>query len=117
MERNMPRARIEEIIDEFNKDGTGWRLSLGAQNVIREIVLGLGTDDIGLVGLREPQQRTIAVRTALERLPNFLKELGDRANNITVDHRSGDERVIGAIYVTQNIGLWAQICPCWQREA
>ena len=112
----MPRARIEQIIEEFNDGGTGWRLSLGAQNVIREIVSGLRTDDIGLVGLREPQQRTIAVRSALERLPEFLKELAGKADNIPAERRSGDERVIGAIYVTQNIGLWARICPCWQHE-
>jgi hypothetical protein len=118
MERVMPRHPVEQIIDEFHKQEgeTGWHLSVGAQNVIREVFLGLQTDDIGLVGLQEFAKRQEATATALVELPRFLNELAQQARAIPADRRSGDGKVIGAIYVTQNIGIWARVCPCWQRE-
>jgi len=112
----MPRTFIEEHLAGFNRDRDEWRLSLSAQNIIREVFFSLGTDEIGLKGLYESKDRDAARKQAITNLPGFLKRLADAAAEIPKEKRSGDEKVIGAIYVTQHIGWWAIPCGCWQED-
>lgn len=112
----MPRTLIEKHLVDFNHGREEWRLTLSAQNIIRENFVSLFTDEIGVKGLRTPDDRRSAQQQAIKNLPGFLNRLVEEAAKIPPERRSGDEKVIGAIYVTQHIGWWAIPCGCWQED-
>lgn len=112
----MARSSFERLITDFNHGREEWRLSLSAQNVLREIFMSFSSDEIGVVGLEKPEQRRLAQQKAIESLPDFLGELVKQAENVPADKRSGDEKVIGAIFVSQHIKRWADKCGCLPRD-
>jgi hypothetical protein len=110
------RNPLERHLADFNNNRIEWRLSLSAQNVIRENFVSLATDEIGVRKLTRPEERRLAQQQAIEHLPGFLSALVAKAEGIPPENRSGDEKVLGAIFVTQHMRLWAINCGCWQED-
>jgi hypothetical protein len=112
----MARSALERLITDFNYSREDWRLSLSAQNLLREIFISLNFDELGLKGLKSPEERRLAQQKAIERLPGFLGELAAEAEKVSTEEKSGDERVIGAIFVSFRIKKWFEGCGCLPRD-
>ena len=108
---------VEDKLLDFNRGGL-WRLSLPAQIVIQQFFISLATDQVGLIGLREPKMRQSAQQKAQDNLEGFLGYLSEQAEALDKDARSGDEKVIGAIFAIQKVGGWAEMigCGCLPRN-
>ena len=107
--------RISEVIGQFETGGN-WRLTESAKTVIREAVYSLKIDQIGIANLNNESSRLIAQNISINRWTPFLYKLQEKANDYKTP-RSGGGRLIGAIFVMQNIRYWPTAeCHCWPTD-
>jgi hypothetical protein len=111
VESNAPDP-LEPVFQDFEKK-SGWKLSPQARTILREGVVSVGIDTLGLGDLAIADRRFAAAATVIKLMPDFLKQLKSRAE--TRDKIETGPKVIGGVFVLQNIGLWQGLfgCTCW----
>jgi hypothetical protein len=113
---------LENKIREFEQK-CEWRVSLPARIIIQQLFISIFTDHIGLGGFADAAQRRKARNGAIKTLIPFLEDLATKGRPLAEEaakkagREIGDVREIGAIFMLQNIDVWAAKlgCPCWPR--
>jgi hypothetical protein len=103
---------LESIFRDFETN-SGWTLSQQARNILKEGLVAVHEDTLGLGHFAEAEYRGIIVDRVLGALPRFLVDLANRAERREEIETS--QRMIGGVFVLQNMGLWQSLssCTCW----
>jgi hypothetical protein len=107
---------LDEKLFDFDKN-SGWRLSLPAKIVLQQAFVSLATDYLGLEGYTNAERRQQMIGRVLEQVQPFLIEIRSKATDAAKAQNlvSSNERLIGAIYIIQNMKRLADLvsCECW----
>ncbi len=107
---------LDQKLAEFQQY-SGWRLSLPAQIVLQQAFVSLETDHLGLRGYTHADSRKSMQSLVLGNVERFLNEITYKAGEAVKEQNlaSKEERLIGAIYVMQNMKMLADMisCECW----
>jgi hypothetical protein len=103
---------LEPIFQSFEKT-SGWNLSPQARTILKEGLISVHTDTLGLGPLSAVEGRDFAAASVVKLMPDFLQHLRKRAE--TREKAETVQKTIGGVFVLQNIGLWQSLfgCTCW----
>jgi len=107
---------LDRRLDQFHQK-SGWELSLPARIVLQQAFLSLETDHLGLPGYTQGENRQKILGQVLNSVDEFLMRLTHKASDAVKRQNltSKEEKLIGAIYVMQNMKVLADLiqCECW----
>jgi hypothetical protein len=103
---------LESIFRDFETN-SGWTLSQQARNILKEGLVAVHEDTLGLGDFAVAKDRGPIVHRVLGALPQFLVDLAKKAQKREKIETS--QRTIGGVFVLQNMGLWQSLsgCTCW----
>lgn len=107
---------LELIFAEFSSQ-YNWQLSLPAKIIIAQGLTSMTTDQLGMQGLQNLQQRYNLINYAVTMLPIFLASVANAADiqMRNYPHLDNTDRVIGGVFILQHMQLWKHLlmCSCW----
>jgi hypothetical protein len=103
---------FEPIFRNFEK-GTGWTLSPQARAILKEGLIAVDEDTLGLGDFALTADRAPLRERIVELMPAFLNYLWEKAQSR--DKSEKKQQTIGGVFVLQNIGRWRVLftCTCW----
>jgi hypothetical protein len=103
---------LEPIFRNFEK-ATGWTLSPQAKAILKEGLIAVDEDTLGLGDFALAADRGPLRGRVIELMPAFLKYLWEQAQ--TRDKAEKKQQTIGGVFVLQHIGRWQSLfgCTCW----
>jgi hypothetical protein len=103
---------LEPIFHNFEQT-TGWTLSPQAKAILKEGLIAVHEDTLGLGDFASAADRDPLRARVIALMPAFLTYLWEQAQ--THDKAERKQKTIGGIFVLQHIGRWQSLfgCSCW----
>ena len=103
---------LEPIFRDFEKS-TDWTLSPQARTILKEGLIAIDEDTLGLGKLALAANRDPLRERLVELMPSFLKYLLEQAK--THNEAEKGKQTIGGVFVLQHIDHWRSLfgCLCW----